>query len=609
MGDLLKGSQTYAKKALREQWEKEKKSFRSKKSKNQPLGDKDDPVDEIVRVAASFIGTVSEAYQYRKEKKQAAKGTGTAQREEANKQEDGVAVPEQHRATDGQVLPQQNRPSSSEDLVISTEDAHGGDSPFMSPAEDFSEAAWRADEERRRSSVDSTPQAGHDTTTSTEGIASKTNANEENKNKPSDFAKNFIERHPFSPAAAGDRARIELPVVIPQRRPKKRGRGFVRAYSPVLADAGIQQPEFLDFVDSFNRALVPSEWIHAIELISSAGTAAPEPIAILLDQALEMAVQAATEAQSRYRGGRFIDRVNAEYFIPRGLVAMVVTWKSWDDEKPGEPNQSTALEGQTSQPSRVQQTLDGGVSFRGPEIGVRERTLDPATGFTRSWHEVRSRKATPVEVRARLTSHMQQRMKRYHGVFECPETAPLVFPSAAEDYEVMVTKPNGKRMNGFDRGEQWINGFRDRRAQTKWNAKTPASQASATAQKHRFRSRYADPSHPAASGDVVAFATGGKWSTRGKVKQPGQEQEQDNRDEGVSSGEERAEQKWLRKKCKEDLKRREKARKKAEREEKGGSGLGNLLRTDVLYLVIMNLPSAEKRAVASGKCAATETRG
>lgn len=569
MGDLLKSSQTYAKKALKEQWKKETKSLKSKKSKKQPLGDKDDPVDEIVRVAASFVGTVSEAYQYRKEKKLAAKETEAASKGNDVPQEDGPAGPNKAAAS---ASPVEAQHTLSRDHARSSDDVDERNSISPAPPHDFSEAAWQADEDRHHHLGDGTSEAKSDSTAVS--TAESKSTEDDKKKKPGDFAKEFIKRHPFHPASPSTPSPIDLPIVIPQRRPKNRGRGFVRAYSPVLASAGIEQPEFLDFVDSFNRALVPSEWIQAIELIGWAGTAAPEPIAILLDQALEMAVEAATEAQSRYRGGRFIDRVNAEYFIPRGLVAMVVTWKSWDGQRPDELRPSAASEGEASHPQRLQQTLDGGITFEGAEIGAREKNLDLDAGFTQSWKDLRSRKASPVEVRTQLNSHIQQRMKRYNGVFECSETAPLVFPSFADDHAVMVTKNNGKKMNGFDRGEQWINGFRDRRAQIKWAAKTPDSHASATTQKHEFRSRYADPSHPAASGDIVAFATGGKWSTRGRVKQPGEQDE----DEEMSSGEERAEQKWLKKKEKEDMKRREKARKKAEKERKGGSGLSNLLR-------------------------------
>lgn len=43
--------------------------------------------------------------------------------------------------------------------------------------------------------------------------------------------------------------RLPCPVIIPQRRPRDKGRGFVRAYAPVLEDSGISQEVFLQFLE------------------------------------------------------------------------------------------------------------------------------------------------------------------------------------------------------------------------------------------------------------------------------------------------------------------------------------------------------------------------
>lgn len=47
---------------------------------------------------------------------------------------------------------------------------------------------------------------------------------------------------------------LPCPVIIPQRRPKKKDRGFVRAFAPVLADCGINQEMFLEFLEDFDKA-------------------------------------------------------------------------------------------------------------------------------------------------------------------------------------------------------------------------------------------------------------------------------------------------------------------------------------------------------------------
>jgi hypothetical protein len=55
---------------------------------------------------------------------------------------------------------------------------------------------------------------------------------------------------------------IPCPVIIPQRRPRFKDRGFVRAYAPALADSGISQDVFLQFLEVFDKASEVS--IHSV---------------------------------------------------------------------------------------------------------------------------------------------------------------------------------------------------------------------------------------------------------------------------------------------------------------------------------------------------------
>jgi hypothetical protein len=47
---------------------------------------------------------------------------------------------------------------------------------------------------------------------------------------------------------------LPCPVIIPQRRPRKKDRGFVRAYAPVLANSGISQEVFMHFLENLDKA-------------------------------------------------------------------------------------------------------------------------------------------------------------------------------------------------------------------------------------------------------------------------------------------------------------------------------------------------------------------
>jgi hypothetical protein len=50
------------------------------------------------------------------------------------------------------------------------------------------------------------------------------------------------------------RGQLPCPVIIPQRRPKDKERGFIRAYAPALFECGIDEATFLNFIDSLNQA-------------------------------------------------------------------------------------------------------------------------------------------------------------------------------------------------------------------------------------------------------------------------------------------------------------------------------------------------------------------
>jgi hypothetical protein len=64
----------------------------------------------------------------------------------------------------------------------------------------------------------------------------------------------FIKKNPppkYSPIGG----KLEHPVILPQRRPKNKERGFVRAYAPILQTCGVGQTEFLQFLDGFAKAI------------------------------------------------------------------------------------------------------------------------------------------------------------------------------------------------------------------------------------------------------------------------------------------------------------------------------------------------------------------
>ena len=121
----------------------------------------------------------------------------------------------------GQAIPADRKNGHSED--------EGSDSDYSQ----VDEADWELDE------------AGED-------YDGPENASRERQAGVSELVHSFVDQHP--PPYAATRGRLPCPVIIPQRRPKDKSRGFVRAYAPVLLDCGIDQATFLDFLKSFHKA-------------------------------------------------------------------------------------------------------------------------------------------------------------------------------------------------------------------------------------------------------------------------------------------------------------------------------------------------------------------
>lgn len=71
----------------------------------------------------------------------------------------------------------------------------------------------------------------------------------------------FTERHGALPPNYVPGSQIPLPVILPQRRPKDRTRGFVRAYAPVLENVGIDQATWLAFLRTFQLPSETSPWL------------------------------------------------------------------------------------------------------------------------------------------------------------------------------------------------------------------------------------------------------------------------------------------------------------------------------------------------------------
>ncbi|OIW27864.1 hypothetical protein CONLIGDRAFT_453291 [Coniochaeta ligniaria NRRL 30616] len=134
-----------------------------------------------------------------------------------------------------------------------------------------------------------------------------------------------------APVAAlmSDDSRLPNPIVIPQRRPKDRTRGFVRAYAPDLLRCGIDQATFLRFIDGLNASVAASGAVQAINLAGSAAGAVPASVFIgapIIGLAVQVAAGVYTEVSARKGQNAFLTKMNDELFRPRGLYCLVMSY-------------------------------------------------------------------------------------------------------------------------------------------------------------------------------------------------------------------------------------------------------------------------------------------
>jgi hypothetical protein len=429
----------------------------------------DEIVGDVLKVAAAGIGFVSEALHHRREKKRIQSESREA---EACKIEEEKL---QSESRDVEALPS----------VAEVQDG--------SLAGQMNEAIWALDDAERQEAEPTTP-------ATTDAQVPKDNR---------DAATQFLERHVFvldpDARAETDIKPLELPVIIPQRRPKTRARGFVRAYAPLLANANVDQDTFVDFIDTFNKVLEPNPWLYAINLAGVVEYGVPEPLMMLLGVGLDIATDAIMEAQSRFASNAFLNRINAEFFAPRGLVCFVATWKPEASDR--DIVSVVDFEGRTADDSR-------------PDMTLAQKLKDVAL-----------QKTSTDEFLQGLKGQAQASIKPSNGTVPPLEPAPLIFPSLEETFD--TSQQNGstaKKQKGIDRAGKWMDEYLDKRAQAKRIEKDGETPMSTLLQRPTFRSRYADPNHPASSGDVVAFLTGGRWQAGG------QKQNEEAIDNGIDAG-------------------------------------------------------------------------
>ena len=290
-----------------------------------------------------------------------------------------------------------------------------------------------------------------------------------------DFVASFLSRHSTSTVIQSS-IPLTTPIVIPQRRPKTRRRGFLHAYAPILSSFDIPQATFLDFISTLNKSLTPNPCLNANNLAGFAGEAAPEPFSLLIGFGVEIVTDMIIEAHSRMKSNEFVERVNEAFFQPRGLFVFIGCWNPSVDEQ--------------IEPKGVQQT-----------------SKNVAVG-----------KVAGCETWRNKQEEIRRLLVPAGGNFADLSSAPLIFPATDKDID-----SSPKKVNRFDRTGMWLDDYGDKDAQVKWRLEHPYHPMMTSLPKPEFRSRYADRSHAASNGDLVAFLAGGRWYSKPKEKKSAKE--------------------------------------------------------------------------------------
>ncbi|KAF2791177.1 hypothetical protein K505DRAFT_206973, partial [Melanomma pulvis-pyrius CBS 109.77] len=132
----------------------------------------------------------------------------------------------------------------------------------------------------------------------------------------------WVPKAPVMPEASAPV--LKKPVVIP--RIDTSGKitiplPFMRAYSPDLRPHDVNERDFLAFIDNLAVAQTAPVPLQLLDVAGHAVGFVPHHWAMFAGASMNMAAGVGTAAVSAFRTRHFMDKVNREYFAPRGLNA------------------------------------------------------------------------------------------------------------------------------------------------------------------------------------------------------------------------------------------------------------------------------------------------
>ncbi|KAL8707959.1 MAG: hypothetical protein Q9220_007102 [cf. Caloplaca sp. 1 TL-2023] len=252
---------------------------------------------------------------------------------------------------------------------------------------------------------------------------------------------------------------LPLPVILPQRRPGTRERGFIYAYAPILETKSLPQEAFLTFITNLYESTQVSPYLNIISIGANVAGFIPSPIAMATSIVVQVAVGTAIALQRMQRTSTYLDTMNAQVFMPRGLFAMIMRY-----------------------------------------IPDAEKAVEASTVDTSQLIAKRNAPHNKMNIRPSASG-------KTYAEIDLPDAAPLIFPALDDALKEGEAEKRNKLKGSMD----WVADYYDRRAQATYNAKHTGSKLSVPAESTSgFASSLSDPNHPAFRGSWATLFSGGK---------------------------------------------------------------------------------------------------
>ena len=288
---------------------------------------------------------------------------------------------------------------------------------------------------------------------------------------------------------------LPMPVIIPQRRPGEKRKGFAKAYAPVLENAAITQDVWMKFLKDFDDSSQASPILTVIQLGAVVAGFIPDAICQAVAAAIQTAAEISIELQMRKRTNTYLHKMNEEFFMKRGLYAMIMKYKSDAD-----PRKRDALKSAVTS-------------------GISVETVDLSDDSKKSDEKKISEEQAVIEVQSgpepepipeKDPNGFRLGVGKTQGALQLPRSAPLIFPGqnpvSAEDAKGFKAKMSRKR--------EFMSSYMDRRAHMHYANKDPESSLVVPEEQRKMKSKWADPNSKVYNNPAVKMLLTGGMPTK-----------------------------------------------------------------------------------------------